>query len=132
VMRKLANEGNDFRPIQDYLGHANAQSTVRYTALSERFKKFRWGQSSSPALRTEDAMCVESAVERRLRVVEELARRGATPGEQAAAEKAVSRLKSAHYALQPIGAPTEPDDPLIGLRLRLDRTCDHSGCAAMP
>lgn len=114
------------------VGHANAQSTVRYTALSpERFKTFRWFQSGSPALRTEDATCVESAVERRLRVVEELARRGATPGEQAAAEEAVSRLKSAHYALQPIGAPTEPDDPLIGLRLRLDRTCDHSGCAAM-
>jgi type 1 fimbriae regulatory protein FimB/type 1 fimbriae regulatory protein FimE len=40
---KLANEGTDSRAIQDYLGHANAQSTVRYTALSsERFKDFRW------------------------------------------------------------------------------------------
>jgi PAS domain S-box-containing protein len=40
---KLANEGKDSRAIQDYLGHANAQSTVRYTALSpERFKDFRW------------------------------------------------------------------------------------------
>jgi type 1 fimbriae regulatory protein FimE len=40
---KLANEGKDSRAIQDYLGHANAQSTVRYTQLSpERFKDFRW------------------------------------------------------------------------------------------
>jgi type 1 fimbriae regulatory protein FimE len=40
---KLANEGKDSRAIQDYLGLANAQSTVRYTQLSpERFKDFRW------------------------------------------------------------------------------------------
>jgi type 1 fimbriae regulatory protein FimB/type 1 fimbriae regulatory protein FimE len=39
----LANKGTDSRAIQDYLGHANAQSTVRYTQLSpERFKDFRW------------------------------------------------------------------------------------------
>lgn len=38
---KLANEGRDTRSIQAYLGHANIQNTVRYTALaSDRFKDF--------------------------------------------------------------------------------------------
>jgi integrase len=38
---KLANEGRDARSIQDYLGHQNAQNTVRYTALAPgRFKDF--------------------------------------------------------------------------------------------
>lgn len=31
---KLANEGRDTRTIQDYLGHANIQHTVRYTKLA--------------------------------------------------------------------------------------------------
>ena len=30
----LANKGIDTRTIQDYLGHANIQNTVRYTQLS--------------------------------------------------------------------------------------------------
>jgi hypothetical protein len=31
------------KAIPDYLGHADAQSTARYTALSlERFKDFKW------------------------------------------------------------------------------------------
>ncbi len=38
---KLANDGHDTRAIQHYLGHANIQHTVRYTALSpDRFKGF--------------------------------------------------------------------------------------------
>lgn len=38
---KLANEGKDTRSIQAYLGHANIQNTVRYTAMSpHRFKDF--------------------------------------------------------------------------------------------
>jgi integrase len=38
---KLANEGQDTRSIQGYLGHSNIQNTVRYTALSaERYKNF--------------------------------------------------------------------------------------------
>ena len=38
---KLANDGQDTRAIQQYLGHKNIQHTVRYTELSsERFKGF--------------------------------------------------------------------------------------------
>jgi type 1 fimbriae regulatory protein FimB/type 1 fimbriae regulatory protein FimE len=38
---KLANEGQDTRAVQHYLGHRNIQHTVRYTELSpERFKSF--------------------------------------------------------------------------------------------
>ncbi|MBF0620940.1 MAG: tyrosine-type recombinase/integrase [Magnetococcales bacterium] len=38
---KLANDGQDTRAIQHYLGHRNIQHTVRYTQLSpERFKDF--------------------------------------------------------------------------------------------
>jgi type 1 fimbriae regulatory protein FimE len=38
---KLANDGQDTRAIQHYLGHRNIQHTVRYTELSpERFKGF--------------------------------------------------------------------------------------------
>ena len=38
---KLANEGQDTRSIQHYLGHKNIQHTVRYTELSaDRFKDF--------------------------------------------------------------------------------------------
>jgi type 1 fimbriae regulatory protein FimB/type 1 fimbriae regulatory protein FimE len=38
---KLANDGQDTRAIQLYLGHKNIQHTVRYTELSpERFKDF--------------------------------------------------------------------------------------------
>lgn len=38
---KLANDGQDTRAIQHYLGHKNIQHTVRYTQLSaERFKGF--------------------------------------------------------------------------------------------
>ena len=38
---KLANDGQDTRAIQHYLGHRNIQHTVRYTELSpERFKNF--------------------------------------------------------------------------------------------
>jgi site-specific recombinase XerD len=39
---KLANDGQDTRAVQHYLGHRNIQHTVRYTELSpERFKKGR-------------------------------------------------------------------------------------------
>ena len=38
---KLANDGQDTRAIQHYLGHKNIQHTVQYTELSaERFKDF--------------------------------------------------------------------------------------------
>jgi site-specific recombinase XerD len=38
---KLANDGNDTRSIQLYLGHRSIQNTIRYTELSsERFKNF--------------------------------------------------------------------------------------------
>jgi integrase len=38
---ELANQGRDTRAIQDYLGHANIQHTVRYTELaSGRFEGF--------------------------------------------------------------------------------------------
>lgn len=38
---KLANDGQDTRAIQHYLGHRNIQHTVRYTELaSDRFKNF--------------------------------------------------------------------------------------------
>jgi len=38
---KLANDGNDTRSIQLYLGHCSIQNTMRYTELSsKRFDKF--------------------------------------------------------------------------------------------
>ena len=38
---KLANDGQDTRAIQHYLGHRNIQHTTRYTDLaSDRFKDF--------------------------------------------------------------------------------------------
>ncbi len=38
---KLANDGQDTRAIQYYMGHRNIQHTVRYTELSpDRFKNF--------------------------------------------------------------------------------------------
>lgn len=38
---KLANDGQDTRAIQHYLGHKSIQHTVRYTELSaERFSDF--------------------------------------------------------------------------------------------
>jgi site-specific recombinase XerD len=38
---KLANDGQDTRSIQHYMGHRNIQHTVRYTELSsDRFKDF--------------------------------------------------------------------------------------------
>ena len=38
---KLANDGQDTRAIQQYMGHRNIQNTVRYTELSpQRFKDF--------------------------------------------------------------------------------------------
>src|SRR5271165_2791297 len=39
---KLANDGQDTRAIQHYLGHKNIQHTARYTELaSDRFNNFR-------------------------------------------------------------------------------------------
>jgi integrase len=41
VWYKIANDGQDTRAVQHYLGHKNIQYTVRYTELSpERFKSF--------------------------------------------------------------------------------------------
>jgi len=38
---KLANDGQDTRAIQHYLGHQNIQHTTRYTELaSDRFRAF--------------------------------------------------------------------------------------------
>jgi site-specific recombinase XerD len=38
---KLANDGQDTRALQHYLGHKNIQHTVKYTELSaDRFKNF--------------------------------------------------------------------------------------------
>jgi hypothetical protein len=58
----------------------------------------------------------------RLRKLEELARRPGTPGEGAAARAAIARITAAH---PPPALPT-----LVGLRLRLDRSCDRDpgGC----
>ncbi|MBK1724420.1 hypothetical protein CKO23_19635 [Thiocystis violacea] len=40
---KLANDGQDTRGIQHYLGHRNIQHTTRYTELaSDRFKNVRY------------------------------------------------------------------------------------------
>jgi len=40
---KLANDGEDTRAIQGYLGHKNINHTCRYTKLAaDRFKAFRW------------------------------------------------------------------------------------------
>src|SRR4030081_1681177 len=50
---KLANDGQDTRAIQHYLGHRSIASTVRYTALApDRFKGFwkdRAGLPMAPA-----------------------------------------------------------------------------------
>ena len=38
---KLANDGQDTRALQHYLGHKNIQHTVRYTEMApDRFKNF--------------------------------------------------------------------------------------------
>ena len=38
---RLANDGQDTRARQQYLGHKNIQGTVRYTELAaDRFKSF--------------------------------------------------------------------------------------------
>jgi type 1 fimbriae regulatory protein FimB/type 1 fimbriae regulatory protein FimE len=38
---KLANDGQDTRAIQHYMGHRNIQHTVRYTELAaDRFKVY--------------------------------------------------------------------------------------------
>ena len=38
---KLANDGEDTRALQEWLGHQNIQHTVRYTELTPtRFKSF--------------------------------------------------------------------------------------------
>jgi integrase len=38
---RLANDGQDTRALQQYLGHKNIQRTVRYTELAaDRFKSF--------------------------------------------------------------------------------------------
>jgi site-specific recombinase XerD len=38
---KLANDGDDTRAIQAYVGHCDIQNTTRYTALPpQRFKEF--------------------------------------------------------------------------------------------
>lgn len=39
---KLANDGQDTRAIQHYLGHKNIQHTVRYTQLSAKYSKGFW------------------------------------------------------------------------------------------
>ena len=41
VGRKLANDGQDMRVVDQHLGHKDIQHTVRYTGLSpKRFKSF--------------------------------------------------------------------------------------------
>jgi type 1 fimbriae regulatory protein FimE len=37
---KLANDGQDTRALQHYLGHKNIQHTVRYKLSPARFKSF--------------------------------------------------------------------------------------------
>jgi type 1 fimbriae regulatory protein FimE len=38
---KLANDGEDIRTLQEWLGHSNIQHTMRYTELTaRRFKGF--------------------------------------------------------------------------------------------
>jgi hypothetical protein len=50
---KLANDGQDTRAVQHYLGHRNIQHTVRQTELSaERFKSF-WEDCSRGPLSEE-------------------------------------------------------------------------------
>jgi hypothetical protein len=96
---------------------------------------------------------------RRIKAAEELARRGATPGERQAAAEAVGRLRAARNPSQrPLDEPgrssSEPDirftnatkpppqpthllDVLAGLRIQLERTpdklryCCRRGCIAV-
>jgi hypothetical protein len=65
----------------------------------------------------------DAAIERRLRSLRALADRPGTPGEGAAAEAAIKRLEAK-------APPLVPVDPLIGLVLALDRSCDriHACC----
>ena len=61
----------------------------------------------------------------RLAKLEALAARPGTPGEGAAARAAIDRIM-ARFGEAPKPAPC---DPLLGLRLRLDRRCDRArGC----
>jgi type 1 fimbriae regulatory protein FimE len=48
---KLANEGQDTRALQHYLGHRNIQHTGRYTELSSRRLNGFWKGSRKPVLR---------------------------------------------------------------------------------
>jgi hypothetical protein len=64
----------------------------------------------------------DSVTAERVRKLEALAARPGTPGEGAAARAAIKRIMA---RLRPPAPPT-----IVGLRLRLDRTCDrgHRGC----
>jgi hypothetical protein len=54
-----------------------------------------------------------------------------TPGKDAAAQAAIDRLMERHAGASLV--PTLPTDPLIGLRLRLDRSCDRRlACCRTP
>jgi hypothetical protein len=67
----------------------------------------------------------DAAVERRL-----IAERPGTPAEGAAAEAAINRIDARQAPALVPGVPAVVADPLIGLALRLDRSCDrlHACC----
>lgn len=66
----------------------------------------------------------DSVTAERLRKLETLAARPGTPGEGAAARAAIDRIVA---RLRPATPPRPPPRPttIIGLRIRLDRTCDR-------
>jgi hypothetical protein len=61
---------------------------------------------------------------RKLAALDELARRPGTIGEGEAARLAADRIRAKHQALLPLDI-SSADDPLVNLRIRLDRHCDR-------
>jgi hypothetical protein len=71
---------------------------------------------------------MDASTERKLTALRALADRPGTPGEGAAAEAAIDRINARHHAPSLVPSVLAvPVDPLIGLLLRLDRTCDRRG-----
>jgi hypothetical protein len=64
-------------------------------------------------------------IKRTFEALDRLAAPPGTPGEGKAAQVAIARLTAAHEAPVPLQAPTDTDDPIIGLRIRLDRAADR-------
>ena len=60
-----------------------------------------------------------ASTERRLTALQALVDRPGTPGEGEAARAAIERVLARHNE--------PPPDPLLGMHIRLDRTCDRRG-----